>query len=330
MSGDGPTPAAPPGAGDPGAAAPPPPPPPPPAGYPPYAPPSYSWAPGGGKRRRPAWQLAAGILALGIIVGVAVAVPLTVLRSSGGSGSPSPAAGSGTSSQAIAVYRQALAAMRSSRGFHYDAVVSGAGGQRTVGDAGSGDGRQDITVTASYGAEHFTLLLVNGTVYFQGNVPAFEDQLGVPASKASALGNSWISVSKGDGPYAILEVGITASDQADETALEPASYSQVTLAGGTSALRLQGAVPPQQGAPAGTGHLDVASSDHHPLSYVANISDGTTTVSSTVTFSAWGTAPSVNAPSGATAWSTLGASPPPGGYGSGGAPGSSPTPQPAF
>lgn len=327
MSGDGHLPAAPPGSGDP-ASAPPPPPPPPPAGYPPHSPSSYSWAPGPGKRPRPAWQLAVAILVAGIIAGVAVAVPLTVLRSSKGSGSPSPAPVSG-SAQAIAIYRQTLAAMRSTPGFHYVAVVSGAGGQHTVGDAGASSGRQDITLTSSYGDEHFTLLLVNRTVYFQGNVPAFEDQLGVPAAKASGLASSWISVTNGDGPYSILEVGITAGDQADETTLEPASVSQVTVSGG-SALRLQGAVPPQQGAPAGTGQLDVAANDHHPLSYSARITDGTTTVTSTVDFTNWAKAPSVSAPSGAVAWSTLGASPPPGGYGSGGGPGASPTPQPAF
>lgn len=329
MSGDGQQPAAPPGRGDPGAA-PPPPPPPPPPGYPPYAPSSsYSWTPGGGRRPRPAWQLAVAILVAGIIVGVAVAVPLTVLRSSNGSGTPSPAPSAG-STQAISIYRQTLAAMRSTAGFHYVATVSGAGGQRTVGDAGASSGRQDITLTSAYGDEKFTLLLVDKTVYFQGNVPAFEDQLGVPAAKASSLTGSWISVSTGDGPYPVLEIGITTGDQADETTLEPASVSQVTLPGGGSGLRLQGAVPPQQGAPGGTGQLDVAASDHRPITYSARITDGTTTVTSSVDFSSWAKAPSVSAPSGARRWSTLGASPPPGGYGSGGAPGASPTPQPAF
>lgn len=329
MSGDTQPPSAPPSPSDTGVAPPPPPPPPPPAGGV-HAPPSpFSWAPPGGTRRRRGWQLAIAVVVLGIIAGVAVAIPLTVLRSSGGSG-PSPSPVSGSASQALAVYRQSLAATRAASGFHYVAIISGGSGQRTVGDAGARGGRQQITLTSSYGAERFTLLLVDGTVYFQGNVPAFEDQLGVPASKASSLQSSWVAVTNGDGPYSVLEVGITASDQADETVLEPASVRQVTLSGGDSGLRVQGAVPPQQGAPAGTGHLDVTGSDHHPIAYSVKISDGTTTVTSTVTFSAWGSAPSVSAPSGPVAWSSLGASAPPGGYGSGGGPGASPTPQPAF
>ena len=330
MSGNGPF-AQPPGRSvEPPAPPPPPPPPPPhPTGGAQGAPPPYSWTPTNGRKpRRRTLQLAIGIVVAGAVVGAAVAVPLTVLnRQPSSSTSPSPA--SGSAAQAATAYRQAMTAMRSAAGFHYVAVVNGGGNQRTVGDAGQSGGRQDITLTSSFGAERFTLLLVDGTVYFQGNVPAFQDQLGVPASRASALQNSWVSVVKGDGPYAVLAVGITTSDQADETPLVPSSVTTVTVSG-ASALRVEGRVPPQQGAPPGTGHLDVAAKDHHALAYAARVSDGTTTVSSTVSFSDWGKAPSVSAPSGAVAWSSLPATPPPGGYGSGGGPAGSATPGPAI
>lgn len=308
MNGDGITPAAPP--------EPPPPPPPPPSTGPFGAPPSsYSWSAGQRPQNRRRLQIAIAVVVAGLIVGAAIALPLTLLgRSPGSSGSSGGGSGQ---SQALTIYRQSLASMRGASGFHYNATVSGGGDQHTVGDAGQSSGKQDITVTSSFGDEHFTLLLLGGKVYFQGNVAAYQDELGVDQAKAATLQNAWIAVSGGDGPYATLEAGITAADQADETTLQPTSSSDVT-ASGVKAVRLQGTVPPQNGAPGGTGHLDVTADSHRPLSYFASISQNGVTVTSSVTFSAWGTAPSVTAPAGATAWSTLGASPPPGGYGNGG------------
>ena len=288
------------------------PPPPPPDAAPPAQ--SYSWVAGGPRRPRRNTQIALAVVVAGVIVGVAIALPVTLLGHSNSTGSGAP---SGSSTQASNVYRDAMSKMRAAAGFHYVAVLSGATGQRTVGDATRDGGQQEITVTSQFGPEHFKLVLTGGTVYFQGNVAAFEDELGVAPSKAQGLQNTWIAVSKQDGPYASLAAGVTTSDQADETALQPSSSTAVT-SNGVSALRLQGAVPPQQGAPGGTGHLDVTANGHQALSYYQSLTQSGTTVTSTVTFSAWGTAATLTAPSGTTAWSTLGGTPPPGGYGNGG------------
>lgn len=296
----------------------------------PPAPPPYAWQPPGpGPRRRVRPIVVITILAGAIVGAAAVGIPVGLLTRSGssapvaGSGStPSPAA----ASEAAAAYRQAISAMRASAGFHYVAVTTGTN-QRITGDAGQAGGRQLITVTSSYGDEQFTLILVAGTVYFQGNAPAVEDQLGVAASGAASLSGRWVSVVSGDGPYTVLAPGITVADQAQETALVPTSSSSLT-SGGRTLTRLSGTVPPQQGAPPGTGHLDIAPDSHLPASYVSLISAGGATLTSTVTFSGWGTAPVVTAPSGAVAWSTLGASEPPGGYGSGGGSAGAPTSTP--
>lgn len=275
--------------------------------------------------------MALAVVVAGIIVGAAIAVPVFVARGHSGSGSNNGNGSGSTSTQAQSDYRQAMAMMRSAAGFHYVASVSGSGGQQTTGDATRDGGKQEISVTTAFGDEHFTLLLVSGTVYFQGNAAALRDQLGVPASKTASLTSTWISVAHGDGPYATLQVGIDTSDQADETALQPTSVSEVAEADGTSALRLEGAIPPQNGAPAGTGHLDIAKSNLRPLVYFTSLSQSGLTLTSNVTFSSWGTAASVTAPSASTAWTTLGASAPPGGYGNGGGGGgASPTPQPAI
>jgi hypothetical protein len=264
------------------------------------------------------------VVAAGLVFGVAVALPIVLLTrnnsssSSSAASSPSGGGGAGTATAARTLYNQALAATRASKGVHYSAQVTGVtGAQRTTGDAGQGTGTQQITVDTSYGAEQFSLLLVSGTVYFQGNAAAVQDQLGVPAASAADVAGKWVSVVRGDGPYAVLQPGITTADQATEMPLVPTTTQAVT-SGGTRVTRINGTTPGTATVPAGTATMDVDPTSHLPLTYSSKISAGSVTVTSTTTFTKWGTAPSPAAPSGAVAWTTLGATQPPGGYGSGG------------
>ena len=274
----------------------------------------------------------AGNLILGSIAGLivgatAVSVPVLVLgrgQQATNSGGPTAPPVPSTLAAARAEYQRALSAVRATSGFHYVATSTGPANQRIVGDAGQSSGRQDITVRSNFGAEEFTLLLLSGTVYFEGNVPALQDQLGVSAANALALASRWVSVSNGDGPYSVLQPGITVGDQAGEMALIPSTVTDA----GAGKRRIEGSVPPQQGAPAGSGHIDVDSGNHRPVVYVSVISANGVSLTSSTTFSKWDEAPSVTAPSGAVAWSTLGAIAPPGGYGGGGGGGGGVTPSP--
>jgi hypothetical protein len=263
--------------------------------------------------------LATGIVAAGI--GVGGVLLLRHVQSQSPSNPSAPATGS--AAQARATFQQAVTATGASAGFHYVAVSTGGDAQTIVGDAGQADGRQAITFVSSFGTEQFTLLLVNGTVYFQGNTPAVEDQLGVTTATAAAVSGKWVAVKSGDGPYHVLQPGITTGSQASELTLTPESLSRVT-AGGVSATKISGIIPGTSTLPPGSASLTVASSSDLPISYASTISS----LSFTTTFSGWGTAPSVSVPAGAVAWSTLTTAVPAGGYGSGGAPGSAPTPTP--
>jgi hypothetical protein len=258
-----------------------------------------------------------------LLVGFVVGVPIGLLtRGSPPSSSATSTTpqSNGSAARAKALYRQALAATSGSLGFHYVSVSGGdTGSQKIVGDAGPHGGGQLITLDSSYGSEQFTLVLVNGTVYFQGNTPALEDQLGVPAASAPGIQGKWVSVGSSDGPYGVVAPGITVTDQAQQMTLVPTSTLRVTGGGGVRATRIAGTVPAQQGAPSGIGHLDIATASHLPISYVAVVTDNGVTITSTTTFSGWGTPPAVAAPpSTVVAWSTLGATQPPGGYGGGG------------
>lgn len=290
---------------------------------PPFLPPTTAPQEG---RTRP--LLVAAALAGALLLGLAVGVPAGLLTR-GSRSVPSSAAAPSPAAVASArgLYQQALAATRASRGFHYVAVSSGgSAGQTMVGDAGASSGRQVITVDSAFGHEQFTLLLVGGTVYFQGNAAAAEDQLGVATGGAAGVVGTWVSVGRTDGPYAVLAPGITVADQAQEIALAPASTLPVRTADGAAATRIVG-TSSQTGAPGGAAHLDVAAGSHLPLSEVSTSAAAGVTISLTTSFSGWGVVPEVSAPTGAVAWGTLGATQPPGGYGSGGG-GLTPSPTP--
>jgi hypothetical protein len=261
------------------------------------------------------------------VVAVAVAIVLIAglgiglgvgLLTRGGPASRSPGSSTQTSAAARALYNQTLAATRGAAGVHYVSVSTSANvTQKTVGDATQDGGGQLITLNSTYGNEAFTLRLVGGTVYFQGNVPAVEDQLGVPSAGAAGVQGKWVSVTSSDGPYSVLQPGITVAEQANELAMVPRSTSQVTAADGSRATRISGTITSQQGD-SGTGYLDVAPASHLPISQASTVSAGAVTTTTTVTFTGWGTAVPPAAPATSVAWSTLGASPPPNGYGSGG------------
>lgn len=295
----------------------------------PPQPPAWPPAPSTTPPRRTSRTLAAiaVFLATGIVAaGIGVGGVLLLRHVESQSTSNPPTAAPGTSSgaaQARATYQQALTATGASAGFHYVAVSTGGDAQTIVGDAGQANGRQAITFVSSFGTEQFTLLLVSGTVYFQGNTPAVQDQLGVTPASAAAVVGKWVLVKSTDGPYHVLQPGITTSSQASELTLTPKSLATVT-AGGVSATKISGITPATPTVPAGSASLIVASSSDLPISYASTVA----TLAFTTTFSGWGNAPSVSAPAGAVAWSTLTTAVPAGGYGSGGVPGSAPTPTP--
>ena len=284
--------------------------------------------------------VAAVAIAAGLVVGIAIAVPLTHRgggsAGTGSAGGTSPATGGASptarpsgaapgSNPAAVLYQQALAATRGASGVHYDATTSGGGDQHTVGDAGRTTGTQDITVTSSYGAEQFKLVLVGGTVYFQGNAPAAQDQLGVSATKAPDVAGKWVAVTINDGPYGVLQPGITTADQAKELPLVATTTESVTEPDGTKATRIHGTLPSNAGGATGTATLDVATGTHLPITYTSSATATGTSFKGTTTFSHWGTAPTPAAPTGgAVPWSSLGATTPPGGYGSGGQGGQTP------
>jgi hypothetical protein len=247
----------------------------------PPQPPAWPPAPSTTPPRRSSRVLAAVALfvATGVVAaGIGVGGVLLVRHIQGTQpGTPAPTARPGTSAgaaEARALYQQAVTATGASTGFHYVAVSTGADAQTIVGDAGLTNGRQAITFVSNYGTEQFTLLLVGTTVYFQGNTPALQDQLGVSAATAPNLQKEWVSVVAGDGgaqgPYSVLQPGITSSSQSSQMPLSAQSSAKLTI-GGLSAIRISGVVPATPNVPAGTGSLVIAQNSDLPITYTSSV-----------------------------------------------------------
>jgi hypothetical protein len=182
-------------------------------------------------------------------------------------------------------------------------------------DAGRGVGRQVIILKTGYDVEDFTLLLVaNDVVYFEGNIAAIEDQLGVSAAHAATLQQTWISVSPFDGPHSVLEPGITANGQADGLPLSLASTTAVRSRV-TTVTKINGAV--ETGGVTAKAYLDIDAGSGDPTAYVSTLAVDGKPATTSDTFSDWGESVSIEPPAGAIGWSTLGARPPAYGYGSG-------------
>ena len=252
-----------------------------------------------------------------VLIAAAVGIPVFLVTRQ------SPAA------QASSLYKKSMKVAGNSAGFHYVSTWTGGGEPVTTyaGNAGQNDGTQVIIEPTDYGNEQYDLLLApDQTLYFEGNAPALEDELGVSVSTAPGLAGHWVSVQPADGPYEAEQAGMTVASELGITGFVATSTEQVTGAAGAKLTRITGTMPASDYSSGATVRVDISPSSDLPASIVMSFSDGTV---NTMTFTGWGTAPSVPVPAGAVAWSTLSTSTPPDGYGSAETPTPGPTPTPS-
>lgn len=242
------------------------------------------------------------LLVAGAGAGIAVAM--------GGSGS------SGGRAAARQLLAEALAHARASGSFHYvSRSVSSSGQDKatqvTVGDAGATQGQQDITVNG----DHFTVLVIGPTTYFQGDAVAMVTSLGLPGPVAQAHARQWISLVSGDAPYQSVTAAVTTSSAlADNLTFRAAAVLPVSKVAGRTVQGIRGAMGPVEGQPArGTATLYVTTGSRPlPVSYVERGTVGSVSskgsLDFSITFSAWGEPVTVAAPPGPLAFAALGAS----------------------
>jgi len=211
--------------------------------------------------------------------------------------------------------KQAVAAGNAAGSFHYvQRSTEDSVRDVIVGDAGTDGGQQLITQQGGSGTNIYRLRLVHGVVYFRGNKAAVIDQLGVSQAKASADVGKWVSIHKGDGPYASFAAGITTKSNLSQL---PETFvpltSTTTSSSSPPTTRISGGLTAGKGRPAvGTARLVVATSSTLPRSFAAKAT-AITGVHLLLAwrFSHWGAPVHVSAPSGAVPYSSLGATTPP-------------------
>jgi hypothetical protein len=248
-----------------------------------------------------------------VVVAIAAASVGVVL--SGGPGTTVSSLPPATASPGVSqLLRTSVAAARSAGSFHYVATskVTGSQGysQKTVGDAGADSGRQDITV----GTQKFTVLVVGTACYLEGNASALEANLGLSSTAASAHAGQWISLARTDAPYASVYAAVTApSALTDNITITPTSQLPTTRLDGRRVQTITGTIASikiggQTIAPKGTATLAVRTATPHlPVRYAERGTQGRQKSVSSVTFSRWGEAVTITAPSGAVPYASLGA-----------------------
>jgi hypothetical protein len=246
------------------------------------------------------------VLALAAGIGGLIADQTNTTVSTVPSSSSSPAASR--------ILRTALAAAKRVGTFHYVATSSVTGPQgytqKTLGEAGTDSGRQVITL----GAQRFVVLVVGSACYLKGNAAALTANLGLPSSIASAHVGQWISLTRTDAPYASVYAAVTASSAlADNITITPRDQLPDTRIDGRSVRIITGAIAPLPGAggqsqtPKGTATLAVRTGvSHLPVRYTERGTFDKQKSVSAVTFTGWGDAVNVTAPSGAVTYASLG------------------------
>jgi hypothetical protein len=254
---------------------------------------------------------------------VIVVILVLALAAGGGvavfSGSSTPTTPSNPSTPGSPAARQLLRSALQAAGrvnsFHYVSLssLSGpqGGAQKTVGDAGPDSGRQVITA----GGQKFTVEVIGTACYLKGNAAALTGNLGFSAPLAAAHAGQWISLAPTDGPYATVYAAVTAhSAIVDNITVIPHDELATTTVAGRRVQTVTGPIAPVTIAgqstptPKGTATLAVrAAAPHLPVRYTERGTLNRQQSSSSVSFTGWGEAVHITAPTGAVPYASIGA-----------------------
>jgi hypothetical protein len=218
------------------------------------------------------------------------------LSACGGGGSSAPSAGSLAGKTAKQVLASALAAAKTSGSVHFTVVGKDAGRTETiVGDASTTEGRETITSgDLSIQAE-----VVGKGAYIEGNAGGLEAQMGLTAALAKTYADQWISVASSEAPYSTVSTGVRLAGALAN--IQPAgklTLTAPTTKDGQSVIGVHGE-PPGTLAKGTTGSsvLYVATGQPTiPLVFQVTEATGANKESDVGTYSNWGKALNLVAP----------------------------------
>ncbi|HEY5024860.1 MAG TPA: hypothetical protein VII76_07775 [Acidimicrobiales bacterium] len=206
---------------------------------------------------------------------------------------------------AAQIIKAATTAAQKAGSAHYVlSAVEGTSSQTISGDASSTEGQQAV----SQGSQHIQVVYVGGVAYVQGNAAGLNSAMGFATTVATKYANKWIAVHSTDALFKSIVSAVTLAGTIAQ--LDPSGALTLTApktVAGRQAVGVKGGLPgPAQTGVTGATTLYVAASDPtEPLEISGTAAQGTQHVVDTGTFTNWGKALNLTAPSGAVAFSSV-------------------------
>jgi hypothetical protein len=240
-------------------------------------------------------------------LGALMAVPAAACSSSSTPTSAGPKAqlGALNGNTPAQILTAATAAARKAASAHYVlTAVQGKSSQTISGDSAPLEAEQ----TVSLGTQHIEVIYVGGVTYVRGNAAGLTSDMGFATTVAANYANKWIAVHSADAPFKSIVAAVTLTGTLEQ--LNPTgtlTLTQPTTIAGRQAIGVKGGLPgPSQSGVTGTATLYVsASRPTVPLKLTGTANEGTQHVKEIGTFSDWGKALHLTAPSGAVAFSSV-------------------------
>ena len=215
------------------------------------------------------------------------------------------------------------AAAVASGSLHYTNISSGSVGGRVVAASQSGDiGRSEGVQYMASSLGDYEVIVINNMAYMKADLTMLENTFGYSPTEAAPYVNRWIGFAPTDSPYGAVAADVTVGttwnnpsvSPTDDLPQTPEAVSGVSSLGGRSVqsvrYSLHGTNKASNASYSGTETISFSATDPHlPSSLTEQISGTSHQQSSTervrMTFSGWGEAVSVTAPTGSIPFSTI-------------------------
>ena len=218
---------------------------------------------------------------------------------------PKASVGSLSGKTPAQILTAALAAATKSGSTHYVlTAVEGSSSQTISGDATTTEGHQTVV----QGTQQIEVIYVGGTAYVKGNATGLTADMGLSTTQAATYANKWIAVKSTDSLFKSIVQAVTlAGTLSDLNPSGTLTLTAPTTVAGRQAIGVKGGLPgkPQTGVTGSTTLYVAASDPTVPLMFSGKASSGTQHAVDKGTFTNWGKAVQLTAPTGAVPLSTV-------------------------
>jgi len=204
----------------------------------------------------------------------------------------------GAATTAKTEYQAALKAA-SAQNLHYVSIASepGIGALKVIGDTGKTSGSEEIQVVNGSTTESLNVVLVGSTGYVRGNEAGLEKALGLTAAQSATYADKWLSFPTSNTSLAELVSGLRDRDVASEIQMSgPYTFGPSKAINGQAATAINGTAATSSGTKVAIILYVSSSGTPRPVEEITNPTAKSSSIKGTVTFSKWGEATHLKAP----------------------------------